>query len=121
MNNSHSDLDHRSGDRKGETSRKQFSGQEGAQALPPSGKVAGMYRSGRRIVRLSRVDQERLARGEITQPEEAVHLLDARGVYPKKYAQAELAQRALDAAKKPALTAREKEILAQVPPHFGKL
>ncbi|XCB30786.1 hypothetical protein RQN30_05350 [Arcanobacterium hippocoleae] len=85
--------------------------------LPHENKV----RTGRRAVMLSRVDQERLARGEISVPEEAVHASDARGVHPKLYSKEELAVRAAAAARVRKLSAHEREILAQVPPHFGKL
>lgn len=77
--------------------------------------------TGKRVVLLSRVDQERLDRGEISAPEEAVHISDARVVNPKFFTAQELALRAVEKAKTPALSLHEKEILAEVPPHFGKL
>lgn len=78
-------------------------------------------RASRRVVMLSRVDQERLARGEISTPEEAVHASDARGVHPKQYSSQELAARAKKAAREDQFSPHEREILAQVPPHFGKI
>lgn len=84
------------------------------QAVPP------LERKSRRVVMLSRIDQERLARGEISAPEEAVHVSDARGVHPKFYSPQELAAHAAKAAQH-SLSAHEREILAEVPPHFGKI
>ena len=83
--------------------------------------VPPLKRKSRRVVLLSRVDQERLARGEISAPEEAVHISDARGVHPKFYSPQELAARAAKAAQQQSLSAHEREILAEVPPHFGKI
>ncbi|USR79241.1 hypothetical protein [Arcanobacterium pinnipediorum] len=67
----------------------------------------------RRVVRLSRVDAQRLANGEITTPEEAVHISDARTILPKvEPIQVRTGQ---------ALDAHERQLLENIPPHFGKL
>ncbi len=74
----------------------------------------------RRAVYLSRVDKERMARGEISSAEEALHIYDAHSVL---CGQKNTVQKKLDTTKKKSveLSAREREILAEVPPHFGKL
>lgn len=66
----------------------------------------------RRVVRLSRIDAERLAKGEFSIPEDALHQYDAPPVLPQKKSVGQELE---------ALTPRDKEILAEVPPHFGKL
>lgn len=121
-------------------------------------------RKPRRVVRLSRVDQERLARGEIATPEEAVHLYDshvgsaapkvkirkssgAPGSKAESVSNAEPGATVESAATAPkaepgaaaesavakrlramhksreiqARDAHERELLANRPPHFGKL
>ena len=60
----------------------------------------------RRAVRLSRVDAERLARGEFTEPEEAVHNTDPP------------ATKTVGADRTD--TGRDAEILRELPPHFGR-
>lgn len=69
---------------------------------------------GRRVISLSRVDRERLERGEISSPEEAFRQYDAPAVVPQGHT--------LNAEPEPEhLSPFEKDILANVPPHFGKL
>ncbi len=64
------------------------------------------------VVKLSRVDQERLERGEISNPTEALHLNDRR-VTESEPAAVEPSVRPRDA--------NEQRLLADRPPHFGKL
>lgn len=106
-------------------------------------------RKPRRVVRLSRVDQERLARGEIATPEEAVHLYDSHvgsaapkvkirkssgapgskaesvsNAEPGATAESAVAKRLRAMHKSREIQARdahERELLANRPPHFGKL
>jgi hypothetical protein len=69
-------------------------------------------RSGaRRAVRLSRVDRERLERGEIATPEEALHVNDARESVSAPHEVPHIEPH----------DAEERRILNEVPPHFGKL
>ncbi|MFY9263187.1 MAG: hypothetical protein GX483_08830 [Actinomycetaceae bacterium] len=84
----------------------------------------------RRVVMLSRVDRERLARGEIATPEEAVHRFDAGPVNPVhpdrktgdvKSGDTGTARKPSSELRRSQLSARDKEILAERPPHFGKL
>ena len=80
---------------------------DGVPEVAPRGR-----RHGRAAVRLSRVDRERLERGEISTPEEALHLNDA--------GQATSAAHEV----KPAVEAKdanERRLLGERPPHFGKL
>lgn len=67
-----------------------------------------------RAVRLSRVDAERLARGEISTPEEALHIYDAP---PLKVTRSTADKKKQSRT----LSAHEREILDNVPPHFGKI
>lgn len=64
---------------------------------------------GRRAVYLSRVDRERLERGEISAPEQAVHKDDPPAV--RQPAPAEKKQKRL--------SQRDREILEERPPHWG--
>ncbi len=64
------------------------------------------------VVRLSRIDQERLERGEISNPTEALHLNDRRVTESEPIA-VEPRVRARDA--------NEQRLLTDRPPHFGKL
>ncbi|WP_147599181.1 hypothetical protein [Flaviflexus massiliensis] len=64
----------------------------------------------KRAVYLSRVDRERLERGEITSAEEALHKDDPPA--RRKPGQAE-------SKKKTALSQRDREILEDRPPHWG--
>lgn len=64
----------------------------------------------RRAVRLSRVDRERLERGEIDTPEEALHLNDARTVSSAPH----------EVKGVEARDAQERRLLGDLPPHFGK-
>ncbi len=75
----------------------------------------------RRVVALSRIDRERLARGEISAPEEAVHNTDAPAVYPEKGSAPLRAVRKKKKTVSPGFTPHEMDILSEVPPHFGKL
>lgn len=63
----------------------------------------------KRSVYLSRVDRERLERGEIACPEEALHKDDPPA--RRKPGQAE--------SKKTELSQRDREILEDRPPHWG--
>lgn len=64
----------------------------------------------RRVVRLSRVDRERLEAGDISCPEEAVHKDDPP------------AKKTLGADRKSStMSSHDKELLRELPPHFGKL
>ncbi|ADH93300.1 hypothetical protein EBF03_07920 [Arcanobacterium haemolyticum] len=67
---------------------------------------------GRRVVRLSRLDAGRLERGDIATPEEALHNTDAGPVLSKPTGFHTPAQ---------AYDPHEKELIENVPPHFGKL
>ncbi|MDP9801172.1 hypothetical protein J2S49_001248 [Arcanobacterium wilhelmae] len=70
-------------------------------------------RQGKRVIALSRVDREKLERGEFTSPEQAVHQWDhtAGGERARR-------QPARDEAR---FTPHEKDLLREVPPHFGKI
>ena len=65
----------------------------------------------RAAVRLSRVDAERLARGEIANPEEALHLNDLRETRSLQREEPAVAAR----------DANERRLLGDRPPHFGSL
>ncbi len=65
----------------------------------------------RRAVRLSRVDRERLERGEISTPEEALHLNDAGAPQSAQH----------EVKKLEPQDANERRLLGDLPPHFGKL
>ena len=65
----------------------------------------------RAAVRLSRVDAERLARGEIANPEEALHLNDLRETRSLQSEESSVAAR----------DANERRLLGDRPPHFGSL
>lgn len=71
----------------------------------------------RRVTALSRLDRERLERGEIACPEEALHIHDAKRAPAPERA----AWRQKKVTAEAELSPREKEILAELPPHFGKL
>lgn len=64
----------------------------------------------RAVVRLSRVDAERLQRGEIKRPEDALHLNDLRETVSEQHA-----------ARVVARDANERRLLGDRPPHFGTL
>ena len=68
-------------------------------------------RKRRAAVRLSRVDAERLARGEIANPEEALHLNDLRETRSLQREESAVAAR----------DANERRLLGDRPPHFGTL
>lgn len=68
-------------------------------------------RKRRAAVRLSRVDAERLARGEIANPEEALHLNDLRETRSLRREESAVAAR----------DANERRLLGDRPPHFGTL
>ena len=68
-------------------------------------------RKRRAAVRLSRVDAERLARGEIASPEEALHLNDLRETRSLQREEPAVAAR----------DANERRLLGDRPPHFGSL
>ena len=84
-------------------------------------------RESRRVVRLSRVDQERLDRGGIASPEEAVHINDAPPIEPVFPVPAEPGEsvdgegEASDPKPRRSFSPHERDILAEVPPHFGKI
>ncbi|MBM9432479.1 hypothetical protein [Flaviflexus equikiangi] len=64
----------------------------------------------RRVVHLSRVDRERLERGEITAPEEALHKDDPPArVKPVR----------AESQRREGLSARDREIAENRPPHWG--
>ena len=71
----------------------------------------GRGRTARRAVRLSRVDRERLERGEIDTPEQALHLNDAGQPVSTQHEVKGLEARNAD----------ERRLLGDLPPHFGKL
>ncbi|CRH88024.1 Uncharacterised protein [Chlamydia trachomatis] len=71
-----------------------------------------MKKPGRRVISLSRVDRERLERGEISLPEEAFKQYDAPAVAPQGHS--------YGSDVKP-LSLFEKDILENIPPHFGKI
>ncbi|MBE6484731.1 MAG: hypothetical protein E7Z96_08215 [Actinomycetaceae bacterium] len=84
-----------------------------------------MGRQHRAAMRLSRVDRERLESGEFAHPEDALRAAaeesvadNARGAAAAEHAGAASAQRR-DGIK--ARDAHEQDLLAEVPPHFGKL
>ncbi|MGO1471717.1 hypothetical protein [Flaviflexus sp.] len=64
----------------------------------------------KRAVYLSRVDRERLERGEIKTPEEALHKDDPTVRRTPERAETN---------KKSGLSQRDREILAERPPHWG--
>jgi len=68
-------------------------------------------RKRRAAVRLSRVDAERLARGEIASPEEALHLNDLRETRSLQREEPIVSPR----------DANERRLLGDRPPHFGSL
>ena len=74
--------------------------------------AASSPRRRRAAVRLSRLDAERLARGEISSPEEALHLDD-----PKATRSAMREERRGVVAR----DAGERRLLENRPPHFGSL
>ncbi len=74
--------------------------------------MSGTPRKHKAVVRLSRVDAQRLERGEISDPAEALHLNDRRIT--------ESAPREV-APKVQARDANEQRLLADRPPHFGNL
>ncbi|MFT0846143.1 hypothetical protein VR010_00105 [Actinomycetaceae bacterium L2_0104] len=69
-------------------------------------------RQHRAVVRLSRVDRERLERGEIADPTDALHLND-RKVTESAPREVAPSVRARDA--------NEQRLLSDRPPHFGNL
>ena len=81
-----------------------------------SSKSAG--KSGKRVVMLSRVDQERLANGEISSVEEAVH----QALKNSEPRDAVVARRRKGLTKdSQGLSPHDRELLENLPPHFGKL
>ena len=77
----------------------------------------------KRVTVLSRVDRERLAAGEISFPEEALqqYAAQAQPVAGRKAPHNGRAQETAQAGSEAQLTALDREILANVPPHFGKI
>lgn len=75
------------------------------------GSLQAPKRKRRAAVRLSRVDAERLARGEIANPEEALHLNDLRETRSLQREESTVAAR----------DANERRLLGDRPPHFGSL
>ncbi|MCF2706961.1 hypothetical protein I6E29_06730 [Arcanobacterium haemolyticum] len=89
----------------------EMAGDSGATNLVGAGRgepPSGGRRHHRAAIRLSRVDRERLERGEISQASEALHLNDAAGT--------RAARRAVEAR-----DANERRLLEDRPPHFGAL
>ena len=85
-------------------------------------------RGSRRVVMVSQVDAKRIAAGEFASVEEVLHASDAkqpaREQHPSGRKPASHKPRdPKGKAKQPApwLSARDQEILNEVPPHFGKL
>lgn len=76
-----------------------------------AGQSQAPKRKRRAAVRLSRVDAERLARGEIANPEEALHLNDLRETRSLQCEESAVAAR----------DANERRLLGDRPPHFGSL
>ena len=76
-----------------------------------AGQSQAPKRKRRAAVRLSRVDAERLARGEIANPEEALHLNDLRETRSLQREESAVAAR----------DANERRLLGDRPPHFGTL
>lgn len=76
-----------------------------------AGQSQAPKRMRRAAVRLSRVDAERLARGEIANPEEALHLNDLRETRSLQREESAVAAR----------DANERRLLGDRPPHFGSL
>ncbi|MFP7695840.1 hypothetical protein [Trueperella sp. LYQ143] len=75
----------------------------------------------RRVVRLSRVDAQRIQSGELAGIEAAVHATDARPM-GSQVASASAGRSGRPARSAEAeLSARDREILGDLPPHFGKL
>lgn len=81
-----------------------------------------------RVIRLSPPDLERIKQGEISDPVDALHEYDCRElkiVVPKSLQTSEIqdgkVQKLTTNKRADSLTSWEKEILDQVPPHFGKL
>lgn len=83
-------------------------------------------RKSRRVVRLSRVDQERLERGEFASALDAVHQWDAAGArttssnLPDSGRTTGQRQTNRHSGQRQ-LSQRDREILGERPPHFGKL
>lgn len=71
-------------------------------------------RLGKRAVALSRVDRERLQRGELSYPEQAL-------IHQDFVAQVPHAARGHTSLDTQDLTPHEREILENLPPHFGKI
>ncbi|WP_124054323.1 hypothetical protein [Arcanobacterium ihumii] len=80
----------------------------------------------KRVVRLSRIDQKRLDRGEIQTPEEALHIYDAppvRPEIPNRDGQRGSGKGSHSSAGQAinSLSPHERELLENLPPHFGKI
>lgn len=79
------------------------------------------------MIMLSRVDRERLERGEISFPEEALAQYDYRPPTGQELAAqgnraAGREKRGLrSCASQPTLSPLDKDIIANIPPHFGKI
>ncbi|MGV9196640.1 hypothetical protein ACTOVL_05490 [Arcanobacterium canis] len=68
---------------------------------------------GKRVISLSRVDREKLERGEFLTPEQAVHQWDHTvGSERARRQPAQDTQR---------FTPHEQDLLREIPPHFGKI
>ncbi|MGO1944391.1 MAG: hypothetical protein ACTH1Z_08310 [Ancrocorticia sp.] len=87
---------------------------EGAASNGVRGTGATGKRQHRAAVRLSRVDSDRISRGELASESEALHqaLTEETG---------DAATRNQDGQGVAPRDARERQILDEVPPHFGKL
>ncbi|MDD7465080.1 MAG: hypothetical protein PUK59_02435 [Actinomycetaceae bacterium] len=85
-------------------------------------------RSGKRAVALSRIDRERLQRGELLYPEQALTHQESSASQTRANHSTRAGRNTYRQTYPPAsglnredLTPREREILENLPPHFGKI
>lgn len=74
----------------------------------------------RRVVRLSRLDQERLDKGEISAPEEALHNDDPKDGPRRPSGATAGADTKNPPRRADSFSAHDRDLLAELPPHFGK-
>ena len=85
--------------------------------------MAEVASSGKRVTALSRIDQERLAVGEISYPEEALKQYEDPPLpaplpqVPKDHG----GEGSNGGVRRRHISPREREILENLPPHFGKI